>query len=440
MISLHPNPQADCECVYCRTPLEKLGWLITGMRNLADLRCPQCGREFYGDLRAGQALYTPLLLEKETGEVHDDYGIKWFAGWLREAYAGRTNKPLPFKVQEHAPITRAVVLLNCLDAVYGHALLKLLNAQHYLEHRPDVDVIVMVQPFLEWMIPEGVAQVWTIDLPLRRGTEWNDWLASEVRRRVEAFSRVKLSVALSHPHPDDFEIERFTRITPFPLDEWATRLERPTVTFIWRDDRLWQTAIEPTSDSLSRVKRRLKRPEHPLSEQRRKVSFLADTLSRECASLDFAVAGIGEPGGLPASILDMRRTELNAGVEREWCERYAASHIVVGVHGSNMLLPSAHAGGCVELIGSERWGNFLQDILFRPADCREMFFRYRFMPDTTDAAQLAQLLSSMLRGFPGWLALMGTGVCGREKNHSSFRGQVSRRDGIHQGAEYAGCS
>jgi hypothetical protein len=437
MIALHPIPQADYECVYCRTPLKTLGWIIPGMRNLAELRCTQCGREFYGDLRAGQALYTPLLLEKETGAVHDDYGVKWFADWMREAYARRTSEPLAFKVQERAPVTRAVVLLNCLDAIYGHALLKLLNAQHYLDHQPDVDLIVMVQPFLEWMIPEGVAQVWMIDLPARRGTEWNDWLAGEIRRRLEAFSCVKLSVALSHPHPDDFEIERFTRITPFALDEWARRLERPTVTFIWRDDRLWQTAIEPASDSLGKIKRRLKRSEHPLSEQRRQVSLLADALSLEWPSLDFAVAGTGEPGNLPANISDLRRTEVNAGVEREWCERYAASHVVVGVHGSNMLLPSAHAGGCVELIGSERWGNFLQDILFRPADCRELFFRYRFMPDTTGPAQLAQLLSSMLRGFPGWLALMGAEACVREKNHSSSRVRASGKDGIHQEVEYA---
>lgn len=415
MIALHPTPQADYECVYCRTLLENVGWYIPGMRSLADLRCPQCGREFYGDLRAGQARYTPMLLEKETGAVHDAYNVQWFAGWLREAYAHRTNEPLSFKVQERKSITRPVVLLNCLDTLYGHSLLKLLNAQHYLNHQPGVDVVVMVQPFLEWMIPDGVAQVWTVDLPARRGTEWNDWLASEIRRRFEAFTTARLSVALSHPHPDDFEIDRFTRIAPFPLDEWAARLERPAVTFIWRDDRLWHTGVEPDANPLGKIKRRLNRPASALSEQCRLVQLLAEALRREWPSLDFALAGIGEPGGLPPQVRDMRRTELNAEAEREWCERYAASHVVVGVHGSNMLLPSAHAGGCVELIGQERWGNFLQDILFRPADCREMFFRYRFVPDTTRPETLAQLLTSILRGFPLWHNLMGREACRHEK-------------------------
>jgi hypothetical protein len=388
------------------------------MRNLADLRCLQCGREFYGDLRAGQALYTPMLLEKETGAVHDDYGVGWFADWLREAYASRTNEPLTFTVKERATLTRPVVLLNCLDTLYGHALLKLLNAQYYLDHCPDVDVIVMVQPFLEWMIPDGVAQAWVIDLALRRGTEWNDWLASEVKKRIEAFASARLSIALSHPHPDDFQIERFTRTTPFPLDEWAIRLERPMVTFIWRDDRLWQAAIEPDTKLAGKIKRRFNRPAHSISEQYARVQLLADTLKEEWPEIDFAVAGIGEPGGLLTGIRDMRRTELSAKVEREWCERYAASHMVIGVHGSNMLLPSAHAGGCVELIGSERWGNFSQDILFRPADSREMFFRYRFVPDATTPKTLAQLLSSILRGYPLWLNLMGREACRHERESS----------------------
>lgn len=85
--------------------------------------------------------------------------------------------------------------------------------------------------------------------------------------------------------------------------------------------------------------------------------------------------------------------------ERRCGERYASSHIVVGVHGSNMLLPTAHAGGLVELIGPERWGNFRQDVLFRETgDRREMFFRYRFLPTSTLPLELARLIILLLRG------------------------------------------
>lgn len=395
-----------------------LGWHIPGMRNLAELRCPRCGREFYGDLPAGQALYTPQLLEKETGLVHDAHANEWFARWLGESYAGRTDKALSFVVQERLPITRPVVLLNCLDTLYGHSLLKLLNAQFYLDRRPRVDLIVMLPAFLAWMIPEGVAQAWIVDLPLQRGTQWNDWLGREIHRRIEAFREASLSVAFSHPHPDDYDIERFTRVEPFPINEWTDRLQRPTVTFIWREDRLWHAPLESSSSYMHKVRRRLSRvPVTPLSTQRRLVCELAERLKQTWPTLDFAVAGLSRKGDLPGWISDMRCAEINSAVEREWCARYANSHVVCGVHGSNMLLPSAHAGAVVELLANERWGNFLQDILFRRADFREMFFRYRFVPDTTTPHLLAQLLSLLLRHHHDQQLLMAPEYCKHDINH-----------------------
>lgn len=395
---LHPVTDAEHVCPHCRARLKVEGWHVPGMRNLADLLCTSCGREFYGDLAAGQALYTPMLLEKASGEAHDPHGVDWFAAWLRESYARRVDEPVPFDVREEHAVTKPVVLLNCLDTLYGHSLLKLLNAQYYLDRRADVDLVVMVPSLLAWMVPDGAAQVWSVGLPLRRGTEWNDWLAREVRRRVEAFEEVSLSHALSHPRPDEFDIERFTRVKPFPLEEWDARLERPTVTFIWRDDRPWRDPVNTTqSNRLGRLGQLIASRTRPSDEQQERVSGLAETLRRDLPALDFAVAGLVDNEGrgqLPGWVKDLRRTTLDDDAERVWCERYAASHLVVGVHGSNMLLPSAHAGGVVELIAPERWGNFTQDVLFRDdADCRETFFRYRFVDETTTPSAVAQLVN-----------------------------------------------
>lgn len=412
MISLHPFTEAEHECPHCRVRLSVEGWHIPGMRNLADLRCARCGREFYGDLASGQALYTPMLLEKATGALHDAHGVEWFAGWLRDSYARRTDAPVSFDVQKRLPVTRRVVLLNCLDTLYGHTLLKLLNAQYHLDRQRDVDLIVIVPSFLAWMVPDGVAEVWTVGLSLRRGTEWNEWLAREIRRRVEAFASVSLSHALSHPRPDEYDIERFTRARPFPLGEWGARLVRPTVTFIWRDDRAWRATIDDAPPTRRENLRRLIAPPAGSSAgQHKLVSALAEALRRDWPTLDFAVAGLSEAGGnedVPAWVEDMRRRgALEDGDERSWCERYAASHVVVGVHGSNMLLPSAHAGSVVELIGPERAGNFTQDILFHEAnDCRDVLFRYRFVPDSTTPVALAQLVDQLLRGLESFRLLM----------------------------------
>lgn len=409
MIRLKPNlemPQR--ECPNCQSNLTASDFLITGMRNLADLKCPNCKSEFYGDLPAGQALFSPILLDKNSGEIYDDYNAEWFSEWLEEAYKNQTEKQIGFEVRKFSEVKKKVIVLNCLDTLYGHSLLKLLNAQHYIDKQNDFSLIVLIQPFLEWLLPEGVAEAWMVDLPLQNGTQWNNWLAAEIEERLELFSEVNLSVAFSHPHSADFDIERFTKVSPFPIENLGKHQNKPSVTFIWRDDRLWETT--KTSSTLDKIKRRLGIFQEQINEQKSKIIEFAESMREKFPLLDFAVVGLGEAKDLPNWISDLRLKKLDQETERKWCERYAESHIVIGVHGSNMLLPSAHAGSVIELIDKGRWGNFLQDILFRYTDAREMFFRYRFVPHSTSPEDLAQLASIILR-YDDFRRLMSPEFC-----------------------------
>jgi hypothetical protein len=402
MIKLKPLPEVSHICPFDETRLDVRNWYIPGMRNLADLRCPECRREFYGDLLAGHGLCYPMLLDKKTGDVHDPQNVRWFADWLRNSYANRVNEPLEFMTENFRPV-QTPLLLNCLDTLYGHCLLKLLNAQYYLDKRPELDLVVLVPKCLRWMVPDGVAEIWTIDLPLSHGIDWNDWLAAEISARLKQFDEVWLSVAYSHPHPQDYAIERFTREQPFAAGEWYERLATPTVTFIWREDRLWDDAhnrgrLKCWVNKL-RVKIGSSGISLPLREQTQRVVLLATHLRKALPKLNFAVAGLGMPGDMPHWIEDFRTTEPDAAVEKAWCERYARSHLVIGIHGSNMLLPSAHAGATVELMPSERWGNAIQDLLMSNLDCRETLFRYRIVPVSVSVQELTYMLVSLLHSY-----------------------------------------
>ncbi len=414
MFSLKPILEIPARrCPYCDSLLTANDFSIVGMRNLAEFECVPCGATFYGDLPAGQGLFTPVLLDRQSGAVFHDETAQWFADWLAESYQNRINEPHGFEVKKHSEVKKKVVLLNCLDVLYGHSLLKLLNAQFYLDHKKDFSLIIIAPRFLEWMLPDGIAEAWIIDLPLRHGTEWNEWLADEIRRNIAPFDEVFLSVAFSHPRSEDFDIERFSRVQPFAVETLGQHQKQPSVTFIWREDRLWETVVEP--NNFVKLKRRLRSAESPIAGQSAKIVEFAETLRGAFPKLDFAVAGIGETGNLPGWIKDLRVTEINNETEQKWCGRYAKSHIVVGVHGSNMLLPSAHAGSVIEIIGADRSGNFLQDILFRPSDVREMFFRYRFAPPETSPQALAELALTILR-YEEFRRLMSAEFCShREK-------------------------
>ncbi len=418
MIRLKPVLEIPAQqCPNCASTLAATDFIITGMRNLADSRCADCGGEFYGDLPAGQALYTPITLDKKTGATHGGDNAKWFADWLAESYENRSREKIGFETRKFSPPKDKVILLNCLDVLYGHSLLKLLNAQYYLDHQPDFSLILIVQPFLEWLIPDGIAEAWIVDLPLRRGTEWNERLADEIKNRLAEFREIYLSVAFSHPHSADFDIERFTRVAPFPLENFGKFQKNPVVTFIRREDRLWESENETAANNFQKIKRRFAVVENNLNEQTRRIIEFAERLREKFPQVDFAVAGLGNTNVFPDWIKDLRLTKLDEKAERAWCERYAKSHLVVGVHGSNMLLPSAHAGCVIELLEENRQGNFLQDILFRGADAREMFFRYRFAPLSTSPENLAKLAGIVLK-YENFRRLMSPEFCRHRDNYT----------------------
>jgi len=383
MIRLHPLPEAEFTCPACDRELTVEGWYVPGMRTLAELTCPGCGRRYFGDLPSGFGLQYPMLLDRETGKVHDPAGVPWFADLLGRSYAERTSSSVAVDVEELHPLERPI-LLDCLDGLYGHALLKLLNAQYYLDHEPGFDLVVLLPRWLRWLAPPGAAAVWTVDLPLSRGAEWNDSLAADLQRRLEPFEAAYLSLAFPHPPPAEYAIERFTGIAPRPVDAIEPAPEAPTITFAWRDDRHWRGAGRGRRHS-----------------QEGQIARLAELVLGEFEHADVAVTGIGEPA--PARLapaVDLRASSPDAAVERAWCERFRATDVLVGVHGSNMLLPSAYATTVVELVPGDRIGNVGQSLLPRGSDARDLLYRYRMLPLEASPEDVAALVTTLVRDLP----------------------------------------
>lgn len=420
MIRLRPATDTFHKCPYCQVLMDVKGWYIPGMRNLAKLECTKCNREFFGDLPAGHGLNYPMLLEAKSGEVFDIYGVAWFSDWLAKSYQHRTSISIEIETEKFREIHEPI-LLNCLDTLYGHCLLKLLNAQFYIDHCPEQDLIILVPKFLRWMVPKGAAEIWTVDLPLKRGAEWNDWLAAEIKRRLDGFEQVWLSLALSHPHPSSFQLERFTDIKPFDSAQWETVLEQPVITFIWRNDRLW--SLLPRYMKIPGLRRYLPKTslytESMLKQQNKKVTALANTVRETFPGLDFAITGLGNPGGLPHWIKDMRTISVDQLVERRWCERFSKSHLVLGVHGSNMLIPSAQAGSVIELVPQDRWGNIIQDLLIQGNDGRDILYRYRLLPLSISPRGVALTAINLIKYYGDWNTnmLLENSTHGEFKNH-----------------------
>lgn len=384
----------DVVCPYCG---DKVGvepfW--QGIHSCVRGRCSHCDVTMVADLPVGQALYTPYMVALERDQIFGDQRcLGWFGQPLLNSLLQPDHRSVDLVVEKRKTVDR-MIILNCLDYLYGHSLLKLLNADRHLREDVAWGLVVIVPKLLRWMVPDGVAEIWSVSLSLEELRSFFPDLHRRIHRECLRFSEVRLSPAYSHP--DDFDIVRFSGVPQHDFSKDDFR-----VTFIWRSDRLW-VGTSIVYRVLCRVKMRFMF----LWWQKMKVILLFQRLKQLLKGARFTVAGVGRAGNFPSWIDDQRIEPPLAGEqEAQLCRVYSESRVAIGVHGSNMLLPSAHAGMVVDLMPRGRWGNMIQDILYHEPDPRSAAYLCRYLPLETGLAVLVEIISTQLKDYCGFMKRM----------------------------------
>ncbi len=384
MIQIYPKIEFERPSPYGRGTLvpKKIVW--QGMHTCVETECSATKQNLISTLPSGHGSLNDYVVNPMTQELFCPPEVRrWFGEPLLHALTHPQNDEIDLKVEVFRR-AKKIIILNTIDYLYGHALLKLLNAERHLLNDSKLGLVVIVQDFLRWMVPDGAAEVWTVKLPLSKGSNYYPALQRNIEKECRRFSRIFLSKAHSHPQVTDISL--FTRTQRHGSDISPSR-----ITFIWRDDRPWfgnRYGIAAAKKmEMMQVFRQL---------QNRKIVSLFKKLRKRFPDMRYTVAGAGTSTRFPDWIDDQRTTVFSAQTERHLCRVYSESTVVIGVHGSNMLLPSAHAGMTIDLMPDERWGNFAQDIIFQETDVRHAVFRYRFVPISIDSTMLEQLIGSMV--------------------------------------------
>ncbi|HNY64279.1 MAG TPA: hypothetical protein PKM41_02500 [Deltaproteobacteria bacterium] len=345
------------------------------------------------DLPVSHSIKSPVSIDLATTEVIDPTGAIWLARSLRKGVLDPIpGGPTPtVRTFFHA---RRIVIINCLDLLYGHSLLKLLNVQRHLEKSPEIGCCVLTTPQLSHLVPEGVAEIWEIPVAQKDGGSWHtglqEWMDARIRSREEVF----LSRAYSHPSSSRYDLNLFVRDLPDVSGDLSSK--KPVILFSYREDRTWG----PT-----------------LAHQRNNLQKLHDRLLPFFPNMAFVLVGFGKEPCIrdSGSLIDLRGSGYNRDLDRKWLAYMKASDCAIGVHGSNMLLPSGLARATVELMPATRLGNMFQDILLPPGpvDPRDIFLRYRFLygndtlSDVT-SREVALLVASILANNSAAAAWFGT--------------------------------
>jgi len=393
-IQIKPVYQYQSSCPHCGSVLKPLGTLWQGIHVCIESICTDCGAKIVDDLKIGHAVNHPFQVDLVEGVIFgkNEVSKEWLGNPLLQSLRNPQPEDVEFLVEVFKECN-SVIILNCIDFLYGHCLLKLLNAQRHLEQHFEYGLVVIVPKFLRWLVPEGVAEVWTVDIPLKKGQCYYPSFNEHVHQESARFNEIYISEAYSHPSL--FDITKFTGIPRYCFNQQDLK-----ITFVWREDRLWCNFL------LFRVLRKIKKLELVLYLQNWKVRNLFERLRNKIPAAKFVITGLGKNTDFPEWIEDLRVNQFDEKIEREVCKVYSESRLVIGVHGSSMLLPSGHAGMTINLMPEERWGNFAQDILYEESDPRLAAFRYRYLPLQTTTSELAHIASDMVLGYQSFSSHM----------------------------------
>lgn len=398
LVPVKPALFNDFACPKCKAAsVEARGVLFPGAHVLGDYRCTACGTEFVRDLPVGFAVDHAVSIAKDGLLLERNGAEDWLMQPLLKAFSDRSDAAVKIERKVNRACKR-VIVLDTIDFLYGHVLLKLYNAQHYIDNYPDHGVVVVLPRMFAWLEPKGCAEVWIVDVKLGQGQVWHNAINMFVQERLTEYDEVNMGRGWAHPDFTRVDIERYTGIAPFKLEEFSTR--GPHITFVARQDRLW------FPNTVDKFLFRALGSAGLLGFARKVFSGAQDRLIRssmrairkEFPACTFSVVGLAPSGGYGSLADDLRTTSMSKEVELAWCRAYAKSQLVVGVHGSNMLLPTAFAAGCIEILPGDRQGNIVQDISVRWAD-RMQLFLYRFVGEFASPGEVAGHAIGMLRYF-----------------------------------------
>jgi len=191
LIELKPNTYNKFSCPECKNNnIKVIDIIFQGIHILADCKCNVCNLEFYHDFPVGQALYTPVVMGKINKKIYNKNNRKWFSHPLRYSFSFKNKDKIKIEKKIYFD-KKDIIILNCMDYLYGHVLLKLFNAQYYIDNCNDYGLIIIIPKMFKWLLPEGISEAWIIDIDLKETQNWFTELEEFVKEEFKRFDKIK---------------------------------------------------------------------------------------------------------------------------------------------------------------------------------------------------------------------------------------------------------
>jgi hypothetical protein len=320
-------------------------------------------------------IITPLSFDSSLNEFHDNCkSPDWYKRAFLNSYLGSINKTFDFKVHKRRPV-KDIWFVNCLMPYYGDCVSLLLRTSA-LRSGPRDTVFLVPSPLLR-MVPDWAAEVWEIDISqdfgYRIALEWNPEFNRRIVREFMRFNSVFLPHLFQPANPEHAAVKDFFKLEPFNLDLWHKI--PPTVTFVWREDRLSPPELKlPSFIDRMLLRFSISKPIRNglkmlnLLRYRNFILATAQQLKKQVPGIKINVIGKGRYPPLPQAVDDHRVASHSLETDRSDEKIASLSHILVSAHGSHLVGISALPGSVIQLIPLNKWENWLDAVSIRDRD------------------------------------------------------------------------
>lgn len=401
MIQLYPPNKASIDIQPIKNgELTDIDYDFSGIFFLVKLKMKDDYATYYKTLPYGHASKYPMHFSTDRLFTESVQNTPfWFKKPLLGIFNSLNENDLEIYKEKLRPTGKRVILLNCLDTCYGHVFWKMLNSSRHLKHDPDLGLILIIPENFTWLVPEGVAELWVIKGKLNQLGGRISNLDGFIKREKERFDQVYLSKAFVHLDHQSTDFKKYHKTTKFRLKNFAA--QQPCITFNLREDRFWLPNKLDEFLFKVGVKMNWQQTFKPyfILKQNRLINSMANKLNKLLPGIQLYATGLGNSGKLMPIINDRREKRPDNDTEFEWCEIYAKSHIVVGVHGSNMLIPTSLSAGFIDILPDYKIDNLVEDVAFSGSS-RDSLFLGRILSATATPGLVVKHLVSMINIYP----------------------------------------
>lgn len=322
------------ECSKCGYSKLKKNIKIINQFTVSEIRCDSCGEKQVYLLPTDNhsAVIYPFSFDPKTfthnGELND------YTQLLLKNYKKKLNNVKTTIEFFGEKKKEKCLIVNTLDNAYGHSLFKIFGLINiFKNHHKEYDIIVLTFPQFSYMIPEEFNKI----IINKSFNEMNIYtnISNLIKKITNKYKEVEIAINSTYP------LER-NKIKKYFFNEYIKETNQKKIVYIYRKEykRSWGVFLE---------KRRVK-------------ALFKKLKSKYSNEYEFYIIGDYDGGDFEEYIIDKRVKKYNKKSDVEWISILNEAELVIGVHGSHMILPSLLAKKVLDLLPRFKYSHIGEDI------------------------------------------------------------------------------